>query len=589
MVDATLDVDYSTTSSKLTSIFDDLPPAPVWTSVASKMKKRETITKQKPPSPKVVGLQKKKRLSPILSPIKKKQTTRIAQIIGAESCKPDGPASHSIRKTYPALISDSPPRAPLSPFRLNIPGSSVVCQKLAKSRFPSKKGTPSKLSKPFSPFVDVDIIVLDDEGRTVRKERRISRRGIGADCAHQPPQTPSKDTQAAESGNPEPEIVSQPRRPKRHVARKQPIIVSDDSDSEAENSPPKLAKRSCLDGDPSLQMPKSTLHSVIEVVVPVAPYKINRQKLVSSLTLPSSPPKVFKQHSLSQHDMPISLQESPIALYSTVEVAGPPEGYRIHQQKVATSPTIQPSAPPKAPEQHPRSQWNLLHVVQPTTPTRYPLVPSPIIKPRQLTPIRGGRNKRLFDPPSPPSPTTPTDFDFSIDLSNLSTESSSQAQGSYRSEIEIPKYLKPLLEECHQETCGPHNFSAFIESFSFDPIISHNNEDVDVKFKKIGEASYSEVFGIGDVVLKVIPLRDESESGQSFTPEEDGPAPTDAKDVRKEIIVTRAMGEVYNGFVKLLKTYVVRGRYPEVLLQLWDEYNEKKGSESVRPGKSNSL
>ena len=592
MVDATLDVDYSTTNSKLTSIFDDLPPAPVWTSVASKMKKRETITKQKPPSPKVVGLQKKKRLSPVLSPVKKKQITRIAQIIGVESCKPDGSASHGIRKTYPALTSDSPPRAPLSPFHLNIPGSPVVSQKLAKSRFPSKKGTPSKLSKPFSPFVDVDIILLDDEGRTVRKERRVSRRGIGADSARQPPQTPSKDIQAAESGNPEPEIVSQPRRPKRHVARKLPIIVSDDSDSEAENSPPKLAKRSCLDArtrDLSLQMPKSTLHSVVEVVVPVAPYKINRQKLVSSLTLPSSPPKVFKRHSPSQHDMPISLQESPIALYSTVEVAVPPEGYRIHQQKVATSSTIQPSSPPKASEQHPRSQRNLPHAIPPTAPTRYPLVPSPIIKPRQLTPIRGGRNKRLFDPPSPPSPTTPTDFDFSIDFSNLSIESSSQAQGSYRSEIEIPKYLKPLLEECHQETCGPHNFSAFIESFPFDPIISHNNEDVDVKFKKIGEASYSEVFGIGDVVLKVIPLRDESESGQSFTPEEDGPAPTDAKDVRKEIIVTRAMGEVYNGFVKLLKTYVVRGRYPEVLLQLWDEYNEKKGSESVRPGKSNSL
>jgi serine/threonine-protein kinase haspin len=65
---------------------------------------------------------------------------------------------------------------------------------------------------------------------------------------------------------------------------------------------------------------------------------------------------------------------------------------------------------------------------------------------------------------------------------------------------------------------------------------------------------------------------------------EDGPAPSDAKDVRKEIIVTRAMGEVCDGFVKLLKTYIVRGKYPEVLLGLWDEYHESKGSESVRPG-----
>lgn len=61
------------------------------------------------------------------------------------------------------------------------------------------------------------------------------------------------------------------------------------------------------------------------------------------------------------------------------------------------------------------------------------------------------------------------------------------------------------------------------------------------------------------------------------------PAPSDAKDVLKEVIVTREMGEICDGFVKLLKTYVVRGRYPSLLLDLWDEYNEKKGSESIRP------
>lgn len=92
------------------------------------------------------------------------------------------------------------------------------------------------------------------------------------------------------------------------------------------------------------------------------------------------------------------------------------------------------------------------------------------------------------------------------------------------------------------------------------------------------------MFGIGDVVLKVIPLHDESCSGKGGVNETDGPAPSEVKDVRKEIIVTRAMGEVHEGFVKLLKTYVVRGKYPEVLLSLWDEYNERKGSESVRPG-----
>lgn len=559
MVDAAPVVDRSTTDSKLISIFDDLPPAPVWTSVASKMKKREVITKQKTLSPKVVRLPKKKRLSP------KQKTGSVARIISAESCKPDSPAGHAIRTTGPALIADSHTRAPLSAFRLNVPGSPAVSQKLPKSRLPSKKGTPSKLGKPFSPFVDVDIVVFDDEGKIVRKERRVSRTSIGASSARHPP---SKVVQAGES---EPDTTSQPRRPKRHIACKR-VIVSDDSDSDEETSP-KLTTSSHPDAQMasrtsnlSLQMSKATLRSVVEVAVPPAPYRIKQQKKI-------------EQRSPSQH--------SPIALHSPVEAS--PE--RIHRQKVASS-TIQPSSPPKGPKQPFLSQQNLPYFVpRPAPAYPLPLVASPILKTRQLTPIRGRRNQRLFDQLSPPSPTTPTDFDFS-DISYFSMESPSQTQtqDTYRSEFEVPKYLKSLLEECHQETCGPHNFSAFIESFPFDPITSRGIEDVDVTFRKIGEASYSEVFGIGDVVLKVIPIRDESETGQSFTSgEEDGPAPSDAKDVRKEIIVTRAMGEVYNGFVKLLKNYVVRGRYPEVLLQLWDEYNERKGSESVRPGKDNLL
>ena len=571
VVDATSDTDRPTTNSKLVSIFADLPPAPVWTSVASKMKKREVITKQKPISPKV-GLLKKRRLSPSLSPAKKKQlklkATSEARIIGAKPSGSDDLTGHGIRKTDPALISDFPSRAPLSNLRLNMPGSPAVSQKLAKSRIHPKKGTPSKLKKPFSPFVDMDIMILDDEGNVVRKERRVSRTGVDVDLPHRPP---SKNVQAGEFGDPESETASQPRRPKRRTARKRAVIVSDDSEPEEENSP-KPAKMSrpvtqmeSKISNLSLQMSKVTLNSVVEVVMPPAPYRINRQKIASSSIPPSSSPEVLNS---SQHQLPISLQSSSITLHSTVLAPPSPSEDIEDSSSVDTL-----------------SQQNLVHFVPRPAPTRYSLVPSPMLKNRPLTPIRGGRSKRLFDPP----PTTPTDSDLSIDFSVYGIESPSQSQDAYRSEFEVPKYLRPLLEECHQETCGPHNFSAFIESFPFDSIISRGNEDVDVRFRKIGEASYSEVFGIGDVVLKVIPLRDESETGQKFPPQEDGPAPSDAKDVRKEIIVTRAMGEVYDGFVKLLKTYVVRGRYPEVLLQLWDEYNERKGSESIRPGKNNLI
>ena len=59
----------------------------------------------------------------------------------------------------------------------------------------------------------------------------------------------------------------------------------------------------------------------------------------------------------------------------------------------------------------------------------------------------------------------------------------------------------------------------------------------------------------------------------------------DATDVLNEIIVTREIGGVCEGFaMKLLKACVVKGRYPTLLMELWDEYNNKKGSENVRPG-----
>ncbi|KAJ6539629.1 hypothetical protein B0H19DRAFT_1269926 [Mycena capillaripes] len=219
-------------------------------------------------------------------------------------------------------------------------------------------------------------------------------------------------------------------------------------------------------------------------------------------------------------------------------------------------------------------------------PLRYQHFASPIPRARQLTPI-GGR-RRAYAPPSPPSPTTPTDLgDLTIDISELSLTLSPPRA----SRADVPDYLQPLLAECGQATSGLHEFSAFIGTFPFDPLVSaRGTSGADrTHFRKIGEASYSEVFGIGDVVLKVIPLRDETQrrlrphAGAQYDAEVDGPFATDAKDVLKEIIVTHAMGEVCDGFVKLLRTYVVRGTYPQVLLELWDEYYQRKGSEGVRP------
>lgn len=215
---------------------------------------------------------------------------------------------------------------------------------------------------------------------------------------------------------------------------------------------------------------------------------------------------------------------------------------------------------------------------------------------KNSTPIRTVRPIKPSRSYSPPSPSTSSELDDSLcaDLAELELSPSTlkQLKVEFAAQTRIPGYLRPLLQECGQST--PCEFSAFIEMFPFDSIVytSRNganawtpgftSQDI-ASFQKIGEASYSEVYGIGDIVLKIIPLRDE----EARYVQDDGidtPAPSDSKDVLREIIVTRAMGEAHGGFVKLLRSYVVRGKYPSLLLDLWDKFHKLKGSESVRPG-----
>ncbi|TFK55565.1 hypothetical protein OE88DRAFT_1765645 [Heliocybe sulcata] len=213
---------------------------------------------------------------------------------------------------------------------------------------------------------------------------------------------------------------------------------------------------------------------------------------------------------------------------------------------------------------------------QSTFQTPLPNAAKPIHK---LTPIRYQTVALFPHAASPPSPTTPSDFDLSLDFSELALAATPTPT---QPPAPAPAYLRPLLAECNQ--ASPHEFSAFIETFPFDAVVRPLDTPPlpppAYTFRKIGEASYSEVFGIGDVVLKIVPLRDEdtSKAGRAETP-----PPSDARDVLREIVVTRAMGEMCAGFVRLLRAYVVRGRYPSLLLDLWDAYDATKGSESVRP------
>jgi len=513
-----IDASSSTASSTRTmsgtnviSIFDDMPTPPPLKNVVAKMKKRENEVPSKPVKVlvhKLVGLQKKKRLSPVLSPVKKSRPARILEKkslvtasidVSAVAMKPRVQTLESAQKWNPV---STPPRTPLSSVPLNIFGSPAVTQNMRRT-----SNKPSKLKKLLSPTVDVEIIVMDDDGRTVSKERRVSRTNVEVNPLNNLPQ------RRAYNREPRVTIVDSdsdletafPLRPtNRRVARKKLVVSSDESGTDEERAP------------------------------------------LESATRPNKPapfPKQCRTNSVVEAGIPLPCKASNTKSGDVQKV--PP---RTNTPAFSVPPTL---------------------VV-------FQDLPSPIPRPRQLTPIRG-RRKGVVRPASPLSPATVTDLDLSIDLSELNLDHDSFT------DHETPEYLKPLLEECHQLECGPHNFSGFIESFPYDLILQSARDSgaFDMSFKKIGEASYSEVFGIGDVVLKIIPLCDES---QTCVEEVDGPAPTNAKDVRKEIIVTRAMCEVYSGFVRLMKTYVVRGRYPEVLLRLWDEYNERKGSESVRPG-----
>lgn len=426
-------------------------------------------------------------------------------------------SSHNLpkrrRENYQALSSIKPRHSPSS-SRQPLTSHSV---NISQRSSPSGRKKMTKLSRsraallPQSPDVDMDIFVIDETGRRVSQERRVSKTNVKVNQR----------------------TILHPG-PAMHTATGA-IVISDSDDSDGSSKFKRRVKR----------WPKVLSSSEEEVESPIRP--------ASSLTSPSP-----NTTGVNPAETPVAkdLSEPPISRHSSrltgaripkadfrVEIISrrPPALLRGQHQGVTLY-----DSPPQPP------------------PTKY----------RQLTPIR--RKGPTF-PRLPPSPSTITDLDISLDLADLNLSSIPTEDHALPNQ---PPHLIPLLDECGQD--APVEFSAFIEAFPVHPIVRPSCSGR-AAFQKIGEASYSEVFGIGDVVLKIIPIH--NEEGPDETDAET-PAPSDARDVLKEIIVTRALGEMCDGFVSLLKTYVVRGKYPSLLLDLWDEYNQTKGSESVRPGAS---
>lgn len=448
-----------------------------------------------------------------------------------------------------------PDRQPLSSVHTNTPKSSTAIPNVRKKKKSNSSHAPSLI--PVSPVIGLDIVVLDAKGRRISQERRVSRSNVHVN-------------RLADSF-----IPPIPKRGKGSAEDNVAKVASSDQDVYASVCPHKPVGRATTVGSSSNKV-------MVKVTEPVTIVLSDSDD--DEMLSPRRPRKRVEQ----ARSVIISDDESL-------------EGVVVPFSNAPGPPLVKPkylgdlgaSHPPSRKTSTSQNSGNRISVI-PTTPraphsrpsySTTPALVSPELhrsRPRQLTPLRG-RGAAFFPaPPSPPSPTTPTDFDdLTFDFSNLNISPSTVDQGVHGS---TPAYLVPLLEDCEQST--PHEFSAFIEMFPFDPIVRTSGQGA-TSFQKIGEASYSEVFGIGDVVLKVIPLYDEDnprKSSWASKNDSESPYTSHAKDVLKEMVVTRAMGEMCEGFVQLLRSYIVRGKYPSLLLDLWDEYNEKKGSESIRPG-----
>ncbi|KAI5124739.1 hypothetical protein M0805_005374 [Coniferiporia weirii] len=576
------------------------------------------------------------------------------------SCKErrryNAPSKRNAARRFTTETNRAPARRPLGICPTNVPKSPAVLPKSSRSRAGIGKGASTKRQKlpTISSHVDVDIIILDNAGRRLSQERRItksndpdvqkSRRTSEGATKRAVKPTPVRSYYLSDSegeGDEDDEYVPEAeeikdKRVLREAEASSPTIARTARTSRRSKQPERVPteRDSAEEELYSLRKPRASKRAAHAVIVSESEsdHDISapqRNDTASKLARkPSAPVRVSAEHQLAQPKVPVKKRE--LAMRNRqVEVVIP----LVPRVAMVSSTTVRVSLGNKQ-DIAMRPQPALAHMspthTVPASEDRF--LDSDLIhpRPRQLTPIRPTRSAPAFSQQilrksSPSHALAFTDDDSSIDEElelalkvadlELSESAPSQVQGlstiirgsmtrprqknetSSSSQLDLyrphnPPYLRPLLSECGQIT--PFDFTAFIETFPVDPIIDfsdHTGFSADACgrkpcpfFQKVGEASYSEVFGIGSVVLKVIPLFDEgNDISAACKAEWETPPVSEVEDVLKEILVTRAMGEVCKGFIKLLRVHVVQGSYPPRLIKLWDEYNETKGSESVRP------
>jgi serine/threonine-protein kinase haspin len=176
------------------------------------------------------------------------------------------------------------------------------------------------------------------------------------------------------------------------------------------------------------------------------------------------------------------------------------------------------------------------------------------------TEIRSTKGNRPTHQPLLP-PSSPLTWDESLTPEAVRVLDLTSDDEEQSSVIAIERLLKFAGQ------AAPVEFATFLETFRTQDIdgisLVGNREKArsvqrsSLKYRKIGDASYSEVFAIGDLVLKIIPLAVEIDAENSEDSEDDDedevPFKSSPESVLKEIVITKATGEVVDGFIKLLR------------------------------------
>ncbi|EIW67554.1 hypothetical protein TREMEDRAFT_64143 [Tremella mesenterica DSM 1558] len=151
--------------------------------------------------------------------------------------------------------------------------------------------------------------------------------------------------------------------------------------------------------------------------------------------------------------------------------------------------------------------------------------------------------------------------------------------------VQPTKSLNRLLSTCTTSTVIP--LDDLFYSPAFRGLFRYRADHI---IRKIGEASYSEVFAVKmkdeELVVKIIPLHD----GRSveWNVEEHGgrdyPERSEVEDVLREVEVTKRMSKLPGGgFVEYKGTFIAGGIYSAELLEPWDQFKSTIGSASTRP------